>query len=242
MKKLLRKVLIFCISLIVGLSMTIFMYTPIMAANGNSVLEVTKNKSFKKNGIFYMSFNFKNNDKLIEGFGIQPKLVNSSGQTVVQWKPFSVNPEASFKRNFGYNYGPLPTGIYTFVLTARSTSNTLQTYEWKYKIKHKCTSSISFKSFEKIIDSKGVERQKFSIQCTDIKGKKLTIKITDSNGNLVFKNTGPARKTNNEVGWFTWSGYANVGQRYKCKTGQYFVEVYYSGSSKIIQNTYHLII
>ncbi|MDY0235371.1 MAG: hypothetical protein RBR71_05055 [Gudongella sp.] len=243
MKKSSKRILMFCISLLMVLSNTISGYTPVMAASGNSVIVVSKNKSYKKDdGNFYMSFNFTNNDKLIEGFNFQPILLNSSGKIVVKWKPFSVSSGQSFRRDFGYNYGQLPTGESTFILTAKSSSNTLQTYGWKYKIKHTCSSAISFKPFEKVIDSKGIERNKFSIQCTNIKGKELTIKIIDSNGNLVFEQIGPARKTNNEVGWFAWDGYANMGSWDKCKSGQYTVEVHYSGGSKIIQNTYNLII
>jgi len=136
----------------------------------------------------------------------------------------------------------LAISVYTPVMATEDYSDSYNSYNWKYKIKHTCSSAISFKSFEKIIDFKGVEQNKFSIQCTNLKGKDLTIKIIDSNGDLIFKQTRGARKTNNEVGWFAWNGYANVGSKNKCKTDKYIVEVYYSGGSKIIQNTYNLVI
>ncbi|MFA9422967.1 MAG: hypothetical protein ACERLG_05290 [Sedimentibacter sp.] len=248
MKKSLKRKLMFCISLSIVLSIIISAYTPVMALNNYSehYVTVSKNKSFKNdNGNFYMSFNLNNVSNLSEAYKtdlyIEAKVLSSSGQTMAKWKPFYIKSGINHKQNFGCNYGPFPTGNYTFVLTATTVKNNID-YTWNYKIKHTCTSAISFKSFDKIIDSKGVERNKFSIQCTDIKGKQLIIKIIDSNGNAVYEQTGPARMTNNEVGWFAWDGYSNVGSNYKCKSGQYVVEVHYSGGSKIIQNIYNLII
>ena len=256
MKTFHKRILMFSISLIVALSLTMSLCIPAMASPApTNFVTVSKNKSFVKDGKFYMSFNLANTTNKTkdsyygvsggQGMILSGKVVNSSGKTIFKWDPDTYKAGVSKKRSFGANYSSLPSGKYTFILiatTTRAYGGRQLEWSWNYKITHKSSSAISFKSFEKIRDSKGVERQRFNIQCKGIKGKKLTMKIQNSDGEVVYSATGPARKTHNEVGWFSWDGWANVGSKYKCKSGQYHVEVFYTGSNKIIQKTYNLII
>lgn len=256
MKKYCKRILLFSILLIVTFSLTMSLYTPAMAsANAKDFVTVSRTESYTKDGLTYYCYNLANVTDKNRDYGAQDmifsaKVVNSSGKTIFQWAPYTIQPGVSEKRNYKADYSRLPSGnYYTFILTAY-TKNTYQSLDtssplgwtWSYKITHKSSCAISFKSIEKIRDPKGVMRQEFNIQCTNIKGKKLTFKIYDSNGNVVYSGTGPARQTDNEVGFLQWSGRANVGSNQKCKSGQYVVEVFYTGGTEVIQKTVNLII
>lgn len=113
-------------------------------------------------------------------------------------------------------------------------------WTWSYNIKHTApTPSFSFKSYETYYDKAGRYIHKINIQCTNMKGKKLYCKIYDSKGNLVYDWDGNAvvRKTNNEVGYFSWSGYIN-GKKYP--SGEYTFVVTSSANKKVLEKTLKL--
>lgn len=222
-----KRLMSFLISLTMALSVVTSVATPVSAMSSSDVATVTRNDSFKKDDKFYMSFNIKNvnYDPIFYG----AKLYNASGKVVFTWKEAFLAPGESIKRDYGADYANLPTGTYTFRIYVGGF------YYWNYKINHTNKSSISFKSYETYYADNGYYKHKFNIQCTGMKGTALTIKIYDAYGDFVYQYEGPKRKTNNEVGWFTWSGYQDG---VKLPSGEYTVIV--TGGGKTIQKTYKL--
>ena len=212
---------------------------PVSAASTDYII-VTKNDSYNKDNKFWMSFNFQNLG--VYEMIVKAKVLNSSGKEVISWKDYRLDFNESTTRSFGYDYNGMPTGKYTFVLNCVNLAGT--GWNWKYTINHKNTPSISFKSHETYYDANGYYIHKFNIQCTNLKSQKLTIKIYDSEGNFIYNYTGNERKTNNEVGWFTWSGYiqtkSSSGETIitKYPSGEYTVVV--TGGGKTIEKTYNL--
>lgn len=248
-----KKVLRFSVLLIVTFLLTTSLCMParvMAAANIKDYMIVEPNKDFKKDGKFYLGFKMLNYTNKAEekgllrrdSFRFNAKLVNSSGKTIFTWPSYVLNIGESRIRNYGANYSALPKGLYTFILFT-DPQHDYPMISWKYNVRVNYSASMSFKSFEKIRNSKGQVFQRFNIQLTNLKGQKLTCKIYDSNGKLVYSYTGKnARKTDNEVGWFQWNGWANVGQKYKCQSGQYTVEIFYTGGASGIQKTFTLIL
>lgn len=138
--------------------------------------------------------------------------------------------------------GGQPTGTYAFKLSVKIYNNQAQwpedtVYWWKNNINHKApTPSTAFRSYETYYDSKGRLMHKVNITCKNMKGKKLYCKIYDSEGYLVddWGTDTPARKTNNEVGWFAWSGVANG---YRQPSGNYTFVISNSANNKAITKT-----
>lgn len=226
--------------------------TPSLALDSldvNDYVTMKKNKSFTKDGNYYMNFDFKNvvNKHTNENCDMEfyAKLVNSSGKDVLTWKPKRYKMGEGGNYSFYGNYNGLPSGKYTFFLYAKVAYDHWNIYNkaewyWKYTINHVNNSSISFKSYEKIIRDNGKKVHRFNIQCTNISGKYLTISIYDSSGSLVTEIDGPKRKTNDEVGWFEWDGYDTFVGNEQCPTGDYIVQIKYSGSNKIVEQTFRL--
>lgn len=233
-----KRILSFLISFTMALSFMIAIPTPASAwvSSGDAAyyVNITKNKSFTKDGKFNMSFNIKNVDEY--WVDIWAKLYNQSGKEIFSWKPRVLHGGKSSVQNFAADYRSLPTGKYTFKLYVLPKHST-QTFQWNFTINQTNKAGISFKSYETYYDKDGYYIHKFNIQCKDMKGNKLTMKIYDEYGSLVMSSTGPARKTNNEVGFFTWSGH-NRDEGVKFPTGEYTVIV--TGGGKTIEKTYKL--
>lgn len=216
------------------------------AASSDDYVKLSKVKSYNENGLYYMVFKVKNctSDQDIY---CSAKLINSAGKETATWNGFSIGAGKSKQISFNADYTQFPSGKYSFrvyVTTSKEyfTNRTISGYEpyswyWSYTINNN-SSKISIKSVTTVIGSDGIEKPRFNIQCTNIKGKALTLEIYDSDGDLVYKDTGPKRKTNNEVGWFTWDGWPSEGGL-RCESGKFTVKVYYSGGTPI-QKSYNL--
>lgn len=222
------------ILLTVALMLTILPLTamPIHAAQAKNHIIMTKYDSYNKDGKFWMKFKLEN--VCVNGAAVvySAHIIDSSGKTITDWDNFVVYPGKTDVRSFGRDYRNLPTGKYTFVLGAYCCDN----FIWRYTVNHKAPEpAISFKSYETYYDKDGRFMHKFNIQCSNMKGKALSLKIYNEYGDLVSSNTGVNRKTNNEVGWFAWSGYTD-GTRYP--PGNYTIII--NGGGKTIEKTYYL--
>ncbi|GEM_PF-5032007 len=206
-----------------------------VSANWEEYVEVTKHDSYSKNKKYYMCFTTKNVN-WAQPLNVWAKVFDSAGREVFTWGTKTYKPDEIDRRDYGADYNHLLTGKYTFKLFC---STYTDTWFWSYKINHTRKESFEITAYEKIILD-GKPTNKWSIQCTNLKDQKLTVKIFDSKDNLVYSTTGPARKTNDEVGWFTWSGNTNVGKKYKCSSGTYLVQITASTSNKIIEKEYKL--
>lgn len=213
------------------------------AASSSEYVKVTKHDSFNKNGKFYMSFTIENLQKPVDVGGlllgeqllIDVSITNSSGKQVQYWNTLSVTAGQKKTYNFGTDFSELPTGTYTLKLRV-STILEPESWVWTYNINHKAAkSSMSFKPYETYYDKDSRYIHKFRIQCNNMKGKALTLKIYNEYGDLVCSIAGSKRSTNNEVAWFGWSGYSD-GVRYP--SGSYTAIV--TGDGKSIKGNYYL--
>ncbi len=208
-------------------------------------VSVTKNKSYNKDGKYWMSFNLKCTTLSSSTVAFSAKLLNSSGKAVVTWNAKEFSGGQSETRSFGTNFSKLPSGSYTFVLTAALTYNSMSStskpsWNWKYTITHKSSSTLSFKGYEKILNDEGEEQHKFTIGSTKAKGKKVVLRIFDSDGGLVTLIEGPTLKNDDASTWFKWDGWSDIGGGYKCTPGKYTVQAYFQGQKEVIEKTYDL--
>ena len=213
-----------------------------MAESSSDYIKVTKNDSYTKNGAFNLSFTFKNvsKDSTIK---VTAQLLNPSGGIVHQYDGFEFTSGQAQRWHFGYNYSSLPSGTYTLKVHASDWNyayGEVQGWTWSYNIKHTAPApSFSYKSYETYYNKNGFLIHKVNIQCKNMKGQRLYCKLYDPDGNLVLdwgKDT-PARKTNNETGFFSWGGYEN-GQKYP--SGEYTFVITSSANEKVIQKTLKL--
>ncbi len=212
-------------------------------AESRSDFNLTKNTSYSEQGNYYLSFtlkSFNNSPKL----AVTAQLLNPSGGVVHSYNGFSLSPGATQTWRFGYNYSGLPSGTYTLKLTVRDNDNPLDPFanQWSssYSIKHTApTPSFSYKSYETYYNKNGILIHKINIQCSNMKGKKLYCKLYDSDGYLVedWGTDTPARKTNNEIGFFSWSGYKD-GEKYP--SGEYTFVITSSANKKVLEKTLKL--
>lgn len=238
-----KKALSLLLTLVMMLVLIPAFAMPVQAVNPEDYVSVYKNESFSENGKYYISYtaeNLRSSDTMYT-WAI---LCNAKGKQVASWskKGYYASNGASV-RNFGYDYSTLADGKYTFYFYVQ-VGEDMGLYErwyWSVTYTNKRNESFSFDSYEKWNDN-GTMRHRWNIQCTNLKGMKLTIKIYNSSGNLVYATTGPARKTNDEVGFFGWSGYRYEGEtkKEKCKSGTYLVQITASGSKKVLENEYTL--
>lgn len=202
-------------------------------------IEFAKNKSFNKDGKLYLSFTISGARE--SPVAISAEVLNPSGKRVLKWKETEVGVLNKVTRNFGADYGNLPSGTYAFILTMRTTW-TNHTFQWKGNINNKSTkySALSFKSCEKVLDSNGRERHKFTINSIGGKGRTVAIRIFDSDGNMVTLIPSKELKSDNTDIWFKWNGYSDIGSGYKCSSGKYVVQAYFQGEEKVIEKEYNL--
>jgi hypothetical protein len=224
------------IALVMVLALVSVVTISASADSASDYVKVTKHDSYNKDGKFYMCFTIK--DLSDSPLIVWAKVFDSAGKGVFNWNSKEFKPSESARRNYGADYNSLPTGKYTFKLYC-SLGYGGRGWNWTYTINHTRKESFSFKSYEKVNDN-GKIMHKWNIQCTNLKGHKLTMKIYNPGGKLVYNSTGPKRKTHNEVGWFSWSGYNTVGKRYKCNSGTYLVQLTVLGSNKVIEKKYKL--
>lgn len=235
--KLRNKVLSFMIAFIMTIGFATITPTAVHASSSSYVL-VTKNNSFNKNGKFHMSFTTKNLDYSVPLI-VWAKVFNSSGKEVFGWGTKEYASGVVATRNYGADYNVLPSGKYTFKLFCSMGYGGVG-WNWAYTINHTKNESFNVTGFGKE-NVDGKLRYKWNIQCINLKGQKLTIKIFDSADNLVYQSTGPARGTHNETGWFTWSGTRNVGSsNKKCPSGTYLVQFTATSSNKVVEKEYKL--
>ncbi len=204
-------------------------------------LYVKRNDSYTKDGKYAMSFKMTNNSGDNEYY-VEPYVVNSSGKKVFTWKGSKLNKNSVLNKNYLAKYSKLPGGKYTFVLNLMSgyTSSYAGPYRkftWKYTINHSA-GKLSFGSANYKYDTQGNKSIVFNVKYSSLKGKKGTIEIYDEYSDLVYKHTGPARKTDNETGWFKWNFYPSKGGL-RCYSGNYTVKISCPGASPI-QKTYYL--
>ncbi|MDR0433683.1 MAG: hypothetical protein LBH21_01300 [Gracilibacteraceae bacterium] len=205
------------------------------AAGSSDYVTVTKNDSYSKDGSFYMCFTLKNLETNYTQ-AVKAKVFNSAGKEVLSWSGLELAPGATKKFEFMADYRNLPSGTYTFTLYVGSRGGE---WKWSYTLNHTALArALSFKSYETYYSENGYYMHKFNVQCTNMKGYKLSASIYDDSGELVERwpeSKALARKTNDEVGYFTWSGYAN-GKKYP--SGDYTFVV--TGGGKTIEKTYNL--
>lgn len=238
MKKLVRIVSFF---LILMMTVSVMPLTTLAEASGD--FNLTKNKSYSKNGSYYLSFTVKSYNSSPK-LAVTAQLLNPSGGVVHSYDGFSLKPGASQTWSFGYNYSTLPSGTYTLKLTIRDYDNPMDPFasQWSssYNIKNTAPApSFSYKSYETFYSKSGYLMHKINIQCKNMKGQRLYCKLYDSDGNLVLdwgKDT-PVRKTSNETGFFSWGGYQD-GQKYP--SGDYTFVVTSSADKKVVQKTLRL--
>lgn len=212
---------------------------PASANPASNFFRVTRNPSYTKDGKYYMSFTIQSLYTLLNST-TSAKLYDAAGKVIFTWSAREFTGGSTIDRNYCADYGSLPTGKYTFKLNCTAGFSD-RSWNWSYTINHTRNESFGVKSYEKFNDN-GRIIHKWYVQCTNLKGQKVTMKIYDPSGKLVYNSTGPARATGNEVGWFSWSGYNTIGQRYKCPSGTYLVQLTASNSKKVIEKQFKLII
>jgi hypothetical protein len=235
--KLRNKVLSFMIAFIMTIGFATITPTAVHASS-TSYVTVTKNKSFNENGKFYMKFTIKNLSDSVP-LVVWAQLINSAGKEVVGWGSKQYAASTVTTRSYGADYNALPSGKYTFKLFCSMGYGGVG-WQWSYTINHTRNESFNVTSFGKE-NVEGKLRYRWNLQCINLKGQKVTIKIFDSADNLVYQATGPARSTHNETGWFTWSGTRNVGSsNKKCTSGTYLVQFTATSSNKVVEKEYKL--
>lgn len=211
---------------------------PASAAPASDYFRVTRNDSFTQDGLYYMSFTIQSLYMHLDST-TSAKLYNSAGKVIYTWSAKKFTAGSTITRRFSGDYRGLPSGKYTFQLNCTAAFSDYS-WNWNYTINHTRNTSFNFTNYGKINDN-GVLRHKWSMQCTNLKGERITMKIYDPKGKLVLNITGPPRATNNEVGWFTWTGYNGIGERYKCPSGTYLVQLTATGSSRVVEKQFKLI-
>ncbi len=244
MKRILKLITTTCLALCLIFSICGRAYADYTYRSSDYV-SVTKNKSYNKDGKYWMSFNLKCTTLTSSTVAFSAKLLNSSGKAVITWKAKEFSGGHSETLNFGTDFSKLSSGSYTFILTAALTYNSMSStskpsWNWKYTITHKSSSTVSFKGYEKVLNDEGEEQHKFTIGCKNAKGKTVILRIFDSNGQMVTLIEGPTLKSNDTSVWFKWNGYMDIGSGYKCTSGEYTVQAYFHGQKEVIEKTYNL--
>jgi len=236
-----RKIMYVLLSAAVIAAFLPAMTAPVSAWSISDYADITKNPSYtNKDGLYCLSFTTEVTGPHV--VYVWAKLFYPSGKSVCTWSSSEYGAWKSGTRGFGKDYSDLPSGKYTFRLYFSLWQDYYDDCKYMdYTITHTAPeASVSFKSYETYYDSDGYYMHKFNIQCKNLKGKAMTIKIYDSDGYLVYQMEGIKRETNNEVGFFGWSGYSErsaYGAKYP--SGSYTVTISAPGA-KTIEKTYSL--
>ena len=236
---IINKLISFFVALLMMFSIAIVKPMPI-SADVSDIVKVNFLKSYTKDEKYYMSFDIENIYYTGDSIEVWAKLFDNAGNEIFNWNKKEIEKGETLQRNFNANYNHLPNGKYKFKLYV-SLKNGIQSWNWAYTINHKRKESFSFTDFEKV-KSNDMLVYKWSIKCINLKDAFLIMKIYDSDNNLVYKVNGVGRKTNNEVGWFTWSGnkIKNGKVTGKYPSGTYLVQITASNSDKVIEQEYKL--
>jgi hypothetical protein len=238
MKKQVKKL----IAVLMILAITLSLLPMTVSAGSSDYMKVTRNKSYNKNGMHYTSYDVKNiTDYYLTVIG---QYLNSSGKVLKTFSPNTINVGETGSWSYGMDFSNLPGGTYTFKLTVYiGHENHGNGWYWTNNINHSVPApSISYNSYEMYYDSKGVLMHKVNINCKNMKGQRLYCKVYDQDGYLMYDwgNDTPARKTNNEVGYFGWSGgWYNGGIQ---PSGYYTFVISNSANNTVISKTLWLTI
>ncbi len=238
MKKISKALALF----MVLVTMLSFVPQTTYAATGYArIVSVTAKDGFSKDGKYYSPYTVKNvSEKAV--LKVSARIVNSSGNTIVNFQTYEFNPGQSKEFGYGYNYSGLPTGKYTLIMHVANWNyaGEIESYDWKRSVNHtEPEAQITFKGHETYYDDNGRYINKITITCKNMKGQKLYCKVYDEYGDLMYdwgKDT-PARKTNNEVGFFGWSGTVNG---VKQPSGEYTFVITNSANKQVIEKTLKL--
>jgi hypothetical protein len=215
-----------------------FLPMSVSALSAGDYMGVTRNKSYNKNGKFYASYTVENRSS--DYLTIIGQYLNSSGKVLMEFDPvYLYSSGESDTWNFGMDFSGKQSGTYTFKLTVYvgNTFNGISWY-WTNKITHEAPkASISYKSYETYYDSNGVLMHKINITCKNMKGQRMYCKVYDENGYLMndWGSNTPVRKTNNEVGTFSWSGNWYSGETEP--SGNYTFVISNSANNTVITKT-----
>lgn len=214
---------------------------PISAfAKASDFVSVQKRDAYTKNGFFYLPYTIKSVSPTAD-IKVTAKLVNSSGKVLTYYNGFEMGPGKSMDWDFGYKFSGQPSGKYTLIMHIANWNPSygeLEGYDWTRTITHKAaTPSVSFQSYEAYYDKNGRLMHKINITCKNMKGQKLYCKIIDSEGHVMYDwgTDTPVRKTNNETGYFAWSG--RWGGDMLQPSGNYTFIISNSANNKVIQKT-----
>lgn len=238
---------------IIALVLSVFIFTstaaqaPIKASECG--LKVYENKSYTKDGKFYMSYEITTGrpPKAEKSVTLmKASLVNSSGKTIFTWDEKEFPEYKTFTRNYGADYSKLPSGTYTMYLTctirAWSDGGYIQTdypFRFSSKINHTQTPIIKLKSVQSVANDDGTYGTKITFSHTAAKGKKISFEIYNTDRKLVFKTSSSKPMTSDSGTYnFIWSGYP-TGGGLKLPSDDYIIKYWLSnGNAK--QSTVHL--
>jgi hypothetical protein len=216
-----------------------------MTANAESseeYMRVTKRDSYNKDGQFYACYTVENLTNLY--LSVYGEYLDSSGRVIKTFNAQIVDVGYSDAWDFGMNFAGYPGGAYTFKLTVCVGYGDLGlNWYWTTNITRTVPEpAISFGDYETYYDSNGVLMHKVNVNCKNMKGERLYCKIYDEYGYLMddWGSDTPVRKTNNEVGSFSWSGGWYSGETQP--SGNYTFVVSNSANNTVIQKTIWLTI
>lgn len=206
-------------------------------------LTLSKNDSYSKDGLFYMSFNINTgqlpmaNDTNTK---VKVELFNSAGKRVVNWTEKTFESNKSIKQNYSYDWNKnLPTDTYTMKVTCTLDGNSYSTYSgwapcayyWSFKINHTAPSSINLSSTTVVALNDGSYATKISLGHSGSKGKVANLEIYNEWGDLVFSTIGSSPISYDKGTYsFTWGGFPNGGG-VKCSSGNYKIKYWVSGGN-----------
>jgi hypothetical protein len=224
--------------LVIALS---FMPITASAASSSDYMKVTRNESYNKNGKHYTSYTVKNiTDYYLTVIG---QYINSSGTVIKTFNANTVNVGETGSWSYGMDFSDLPGGTYTFKLRVYIGHESYGNgWHWTNSINHSVPkASISYNSYEMYYDDNGNLMHKIKINCKNMKGQKLYCKIYDEDGYLMYDwgTDTLKRKTNNEVGFFAWSGKCGGEPQ---PSGNYLFVITNSANNTVINKTLKLTI
>jgi len=220
-----------------------------VSAGSSDYMTVSRNKSFNKDGKHWTSYNVKNIDSYC-GLRVIGEYLSPSGKVLKSFTNY-VDTGKSVKFDYPMSFSGLASGTYTFKLKINPVHPSLYnfdylpgkgdvTYVWKNNITHKApVASVEYKSYETYYNDKGKLMHKVNITCKNMKGQRLYCKVYDSEGYEVYTwgTETPKRKSNDEVGYFAWSGVASDADGTLMPSGNYTFVISNSANNKVIQKT-----
>jgi hypothetical protein len=214
------------------------------AQSSDDYMRVTKNNSYNKNGMFYASYTVKNVTNWY--LTVIGQYLSPSGKVIKTFNPMTVDMGGSGSWDFGMDFAGYPGGNYTFKLNVYVGSEYTAEigYHWITTITRTVPApSFSFRDYETYYNKSGVLIHKLSVNCKNLKGQRLYLKIYDEYGYLVGNwgdNETSPRKTNDEIVNFTWTAGWSSGNPFP--SGNYTFVFSNSANNKTISETLWLMI